>query len=187
MYSVIGHLHIMVALIGIATTLVVGRWYDVPSFCVSGVGIFMAVTLTDIVRVRPSREERITLSGHWHILSVLIAGIILFYAADRLGLKGRVRQWFGWLVILGSDLAFAAVTVFSLKRGLGGGHPLPAHRPHDHLRRRHPGHAGRSPDDASLALGLDEAHPQDPDDEVLDAPLDRRAGKHPPNRGDERR
>ncbi|MCI0478688.1 MAG: hypothetical protein L0Y55_20795, partial [Anaerolineales bacterium] len=26
------------------------------------------------------------------------------------------RQWFGWILILGSDLAFGAVTVFSMKR-----------------------------------------------------------------------
>jgi hypothetical protein len=32
------------------------------------------------------------------------------------GLKGKARQWFGWIVIIGSDLAFAAVTVFSMKR-----------------------------------------------------------------------
>jgi len=27
-----------------------------------------------------------------------------------------VRKWSGWLIILGSDLAFAAVTVFEEKR-----------------------------------------------------------------------
>jgi hypothetical protein len=32
------------------------------------------------------------------------------------GLKGKARQWFGWAVIIGSDLAFAAVTIFSMKR-----------------------------------------------------------------------
>lgn len=86
------------------------------NFTVSGVGIFMAVKLDEIIRVWPAREERITLTGHWHILSGIIATIILFYYADLAGLKGKVRQWFGWLVILGSDLAFGAVTVFSMKR-----------------------------------------------------------------------
>jgi uncharacterized membrane protein len=46
----------------------------------------------------------------------LIATIILFYFADLAGLRGKARQWFGWLVILGSDLAFGAVTVFEMKR-----------------------------------------------------------------------
>lgn len=86
------------------------------NFTVSGVGIFMAVKLDEIFRVWPHREERITLTGHWHILAALIATIILFYFADLSGLKGRARRWFGWTVILMSDLAFAAVTVFSMKR-----------------------------------------------------------------------
>jgi len=86
------------------------------NFNVSFVGIFMAVTLEETMRVMPARDERITLTGHWHILSTIIATIILFYFADRVGLKGRVRRWFGWLIILGSNLAFAATTVFELKR-----------------------------------------------------------------------
>ncbi len=86
------------------------------NFTVSGVGIFMAVKLDEIFRVWPHREERIILTGHWHILSGLIATIILFYYADLAGLKGKARKWFGWVTLLGSDLAFGAVTVFSLKR-----------------------------------------------------------------------
>ncbi|KAA3644172.1 MAG: hypothetical protein DWQ07_18860 [Chloroflexi bacterium] len=86
------------------------------NFTVSGVGIFMAVKLDEIFRVWPHREERITLTGHWHILASLIATIILFYFADLMGLKGKARKWFGWLVIIMSDLAFASATIFSMKR-----------------------------------------------------------------------
>jgi hypothetical protein len=86
------------------------------NFTVSGVGIFMAVKLTEIFRVWPHREERIILTGHWHILASLIATIIIFYFADRSGLKGKVRQWFGWSIIVMSNLAFASVTIFSMKR-----------------------------------------------------------------------
>ncbi len=86
------------------------------NFTVSGVGIFMAVKLDEIFRVWPAREERISLTGHWHILSGIIATIILLYYADLAGLKGKTRRWFGWLVIIGSDIAFGAVTVFSMKR-----------------------------------------------------------------------
>jgi hypothetical protein len=86
------------------------------NFVVSGIGIFMAAKLTEIIRVWPAREERITLTGHWHILSGIIATILLLYFVDMAGLKGRVRRWFGWLIILGSDLAFASATAFSLKR-----------------------------------------------------------------------
>jgi hypothetical protein len=86
------------------------------NFTVSGVGLFMAAKLDEIFRVWPHREERIILTGHWHILSGLIATILLFYFADLAGLKGKARKWFGWLVIIGSNLAFGAVTVFSMKR-----------------------------------------------------------------------
>lgn len=86
------------------------------NFTVSGVGIFMAVKLTEIFRVWPHREERITLTGHWHILASLIATIILFYYGDLSGLKGKARKWFGWTIIVMSNLAFASVTIFSMKR-----------------------------------------------------------------------
>ncbi len=86
------------------------------NFTVSGVGIFMAVRLEQIFRVWPGREERITLTGHWHILAGLIATIILFYYADLSGLKGKVRKWFGWTLIITSDIAFGSATIFSMKR-----------------------------------------------------------------------
>lgn len=86
------------------------------NFTVSGIGIFMAVKLEEIFRVWPAREERIILTGHWHILSGIIATIILLYYADRIGMKGLLRKWFGWIVIIASDIAFASVTIFSMKR-----------------------------------------------------------------------
>ncbi|HYF93264.1 MAG TPA: hypothetical protein VD969_13620 [Symbiobacteriaceae bacterium] len=86
------------------------------NFVVSGVGIFMAVKLDEIFRVWPHREERITLTGHWHALSALTATILLCYFADMMGLQGRARRWFGWVLILASDMAFAGATIFSMKR-----------------------------------------------------------------------
>ncbi|MBC8453652.1 SUMF1/EgtB/PvdO family nonheme iron enzyme [PVC group bacterium] len=87
------------------------------NFCVSGVGIFMAIKLDEIFRVIPFREERITLTGHWHILSVLTGTIVLFYLMSEIfPLKGKVRKFFGWGVIISSDIAFAMITLFSLKR-----------------------------------------------------------------------
>ncbi len=86
------------------------------NFTVSGVGIFMAVKLEEIFRVWPAREERITLTGHWHILSAIIATIILMYYIDIWGIKGKLRKWLGWTIIIGSDIAFGAATIFSMKR-----------------------------------------------------------------------
>jgi hypothetical protein len=86
------------------------------NFTTSGIGIFMAIKLDEIFRVWPAREERIELTGHWHALSAIIATIILLYYGDMLGLKGKVRQLYGWGIIFLSDLALGAVTVFEMKR-----------------------------------------------------------------------
>ncbi|MCK5054787.1 MAG: hypothetical protein KAR65_10925, partial [Anaerolineales bacterium] len=86
------------------------------NFCVTFVGLFMAAKLDDIIRRLPLREERITLTGHWHVLAAIIATIMLFYFVDLMGLKGKARKWFGWLTIISSDIAFGAATVFALKR-----------------------------------------------------------------------
>jgi len=86
------------------------------NFTVSGVGIFFAVRLDEIFRLWPAREERIELTGHWHVLSAIMATIILLYYGDIIGLKGKVRRWYGWAIIVLSDIAFAAVTILELKR-----------------------------------------------------------------------
>lgn len=86
------------------------------NFTTSGIGIFMAIRLDEIFRVWPAREERIELTGHWHALSAIIATIILMYYGDIIGLKGKVRQLYGWAIIVFSDVALAAVTVFEMKR-----------------------------------------------------------------------
>lgn len=86
------------------------------NFTVSGVGIFVAVKLDDIFRNWPFMDEKLILTGHWHILATLTATILLLYYADFAGLKGKARKWFGWAVIIFSDLAFGAVTVYEMKR-----------------------------------------------------------------------
>ena len=86
------------------------------NFTTSGIGIFMAIRLEEIFRVWPAREERIELTGHWHALSAIIATIILLYYGDMLGLKGKVRQFYGWGLLIFSDIALGAVTVFEMKR-----------------------------------------------------------------------
>jgi hypothetical protein len=86
------------------------------NFTTSGIGIFMAIRLDEIFRVWPAREERIELTGHWHVLSAIVATIILMYYGDMIGLKGKLRQLYGWGIIVLSDIAFAAVTIFEMKR-----------------------------------------------------------------------
>jgi hypothetical protein len=86
------------------------------NFVVTLPGIYMAVNLDEIFRVWPLRDERIVLTGHWHILAGIIATILLLYYGDMVGLRGWKRQLFGWAVVLFSDLAFAAVMLFAVKR-----------------------------------------------------------------------
>jgi flagellar biosynthesis protein FlhB len=50
------------------------------------------------------------------VLSAIVATIILLYYGDMLGFKGKLRQWYGWSIIILSDIAFGAVTVFEMKR-----------------------------------------------------------------------
>ncbi len=85
------------------------------NFTVSFLGIFVAVKLDDIFRNWSFMEEKLILTGHWHILATLTATILLMYYADFADLKGKARQWFGWSIIIFSDLAFAAVTVYEIK------------------------------------------------------------------------
>ncbi|RLF64242.1 MAG: hypothetical protein DRN33_02565 [Thermoplasmata archaeon] len=85
------------------------------NFVVSFPGIFMAVTLEKIFRVWPLRQERVLLTGHWHVLAGIVATIILLYYADLVGLTGRVRKVFGWVIILASDLAFGAALIYMLQ------------------------------------------------------------------------
>jgi len=86
------------------------------NFTTSFLGIFMAVRLDEIFRVWPAHEERIELTGHWHVLSAIVATIILLYYGDMIGLKGKLRKIYGWSIIIVSDLAFGSVTVFEMKR-----------------------------------------------------------------------
>ncbi len=83
---------------------------------VTAVGIFMAIKLDKIIRGWPALEERIALVGHWHVLLGIILSIIALLAADLAGLAGRSRKLYGWTVIVGSDLAFAAVALLEIKR-----------------------------------------------------------------------
>jgi hypothetical protein len=88
----------------------------IMNFTTSFIGIFFAVKLDEVIRKWPAREERIELAGHWHVLSAIVATIILFYFADMMGLKGKARKWFGWLILIFSNIAFFSTTVFYIKR-----------------------------------------------------------------------
>ncbi len=82
---------------------------------VTAPGVFMAIKL-EFFRSILLREEKIGLVGHWHILAFMIATVLLLYYLDVAGLKGKARQIFGWIVILGSDVATLGANVLIMKR-----------------------------------------------------------------------
>jgi hypothetical protein len=86
------------------------------NFVVTFIGLFMAIRLDAVIRTWALREERVTLTGHWHMLATIIATMLLLYYMDMIGLQGKVRQWFGWFIIIFSDLALGAAAVFATKR-----------------------------------------------------------------------
>jgi len=76
---------------------------------VTGPGVYVAMNLETYRLPAFLAVERSILVGHWHILATLSAVIVLFLIADRLGVRGWVRQLTGWGLLGGSSLAFIFV------------------------------------------------------------------------------
>jgi len=64
----------------------------------------MAIRLDEVIRkgrcVRAGGPHR-----HWHILAALSATISCCSTRTWRALKGRARQWFGWVLIIASDVS----------------------------------------------------------------------------------
>ncbi|MFW9992391.1 MAG: hypothetical protein ACFFD4_10115 [Candidatus Odinarchaeota archaeon] len=85
-------------------------------------GIFLAFSLeadsilTRILKIEAFREgpefiELTVARGHWHVLATLTAIIILLLTFDHLDVQGRVRQIMGWLLNIGSIIAFGFAVI----------------------------------------------------------------------------
>jgi len=72
-------------------------------------GVYVAFNLETYRLPVYLEVERTILVGHWHILATLSAVIALFLIADRLGMRGWVRQAAGWGLLVGSSLAFVFI------------------------------------------------------------------------------
>ena len=53
--------------------------------------------------------------GHWHILAVLIATMLMVKSIDFFGVKGRSRQILGWIFFIGSIVAFGGANIYNLR------------------------------------------------------------------------
>jgi len=67
----------------------------------------------------PGRKLRVwpavrSASSDWSLARAfaIIATIILLYTVTCSVSKAKIRQWYGWSIIILSDIAFGAVTVF---------------------------------------------------------------------------
>ncbi len=85
-------------------------------------GVYTALNLETYRLPAYLEVERTILVGHWHILATLSAVIVLFLIADRLGIRGWVRQAVGWGLLGGSSLAFVFV-LFTMFRQPGQERP----------------------------------------------------------------
>ncbi|MEJ2732571.1 MAG: hypothetical protein P8189_03205, partial [Anaerolineae bacterium] len=79
-------------------------------------GVYVAFHLETYRTPAYQGVERTILVGHWHILATLSAVLVLFLIADRLALKGWVRQVVGWGLLLGSTLSFVFVNVYMFRQ-----------------------------------------------------------------------
>ncbi len=84
------------------------------NFVVTLPGIYLAINL-ESVRELPFEVEKAITTGHWHILATLTAVIMLMLSVDYLGIQGKVRQLAGWLITVGSILAFGFTVVYMFK------------------------------------------------------------------------
>ena len=73
-------------------------------------GLYTAIKL-DEFRAWPVEAEYRILVGHWHILATISAVMMLLLIADRLNVRGWMRQVLGWGVLISANVAFT-FTVF---------------------------------------------------------------------------
>ena len=53
--------------------------------------------------------------GHWHVLSILIATILMVKSIDFFGVEGKQRKYIGWLFFVASIFAFGGVNIYMLR------------------------------------------------------------------------
>jgi hypothetical protein len=86
------------------------------NFVVTVPGVYVAFNLETYRTPAYLDVERTILVGHWHILATLSAVLVLLLIADRLGVKGWVRQIVGWGLLAGSTLSFVFVNVYMFRQ-----------------------------------------------------------------------
>jgi hypothetical protein len=79
-------------------------------------GIFVGINLDLYRSLEFEQLELDFVIGHWHILIVLIATILIFLTIDYFKVDGRWRKTTGWILTVGALLLFGGTTVFILRQ-----------------------------------------------------------------------
>ncbi len=93
------------------------------NFAMTFGGIFLALSLRDdsiftrvlgipSFRAGPEFVEITVARGHWHVLAVLSAFILLLMFIDYLDIQGMIRKVMGWLIFVGSVFGFGAAVIY---------------------------------------------------------------------------
>jgi hypothetical protein len=53
--------------------------------------------------------------GHWHVLSILIATMLMVKSIDFFGVTGKQRKYIGWTFFVGSIFTFGGVNIYMLR------------------------------------------------------------------------
>jgi hypothetical protein len=80
-------------------------------------GIIVGLQVDEFYRIPGTVELEYDFNvGHWHVLSVLIANILMLKAIDYYKVKGLQRKIGGWIFFVGSVLAFGGADIYMLRR-----------------------------------------------------------------------
>jgi hypothetical protein len=80
-------------------------------------GIIVGLQVDEFYRIPGTVELEYDFNvGHWHVLSVLIANILMCKAIDYYNVKGLQRTIGGWVFFIGGVLAFGGADIYMLRR-----------------------------------------------------------------------
>ncbi|MFW9894992.1 MAG: hypothetical protein ACFFD7_04230 [Candidatus Thorarchaeota archaeon] len=83
-------------------------------------GIIVGLQVDSFYRLQETLELEYDFNvGHWHVLSVLIAIVLMLKSIDFFNISGKQRKILGWGYLIGSTLAFSGADIYMLR-------PLPA-------------------------------------------------------------
>ena len=78
-------------------------------------GVYVALNLETFRSEAYTEIERVFNAGHWHVLATLMAIMVMLLVIDYFGAEGKIRQLLGWMLTIGSILAFGFAQVYMIR------------------------------------------------------------------------